>query len=155
MPVVDFTLSAANWQRLNETCEMGLYEAVDAAGGAGASSAYRLGLIVFRIIGLLTVLRCFENGEVPIGEVEADTLDVTTALRIMDICRAHTLYVLASLPKLSNVRPMQIATKQAAKTEKMLKAHALRKQGMSIRNIAEEVGATKSSVQNWLGDKVT
>lgn len=153
MPVVDFTLSAADWQRLNKTCEMGLHEAVDAAGEAGASSAYRLGLIVFRIIGLLTVLRCFENGEAPAGRVEADAKDVITALRIMDIGRAHALHVLDTLPRPST-RPMQLGTKRAEKLGKRLQAHALRAQGMSVRNIAEEVGASKSSVQEWLGDKV-
>ena len=151
---VEVTLSPADWQRLDKAGEAGLYEAVDAAGGAGASSAYRLGLIVFRLIGLLTVLRRFENCIAPVGRVEADAQDVTTALRIMDIGRAHALHVLATLPKPSAVKPMQVGTKQAGKLEKMLKAQALRAQGMSVRNIAEKVGAPKSSVQEWLGDKV-
>ena len=39
-------------------------------GGAGGSSAFRLGLIAWRVAGLLTVLRCFENGEAPTRLVE-------------------------------------------------------------------------------------
>jgi hypothetical protein len=151
---VEITLSSTDWQQLDEACQDGLQEAVCVAGGAGASSAFRLGPIVFRLIGVLTVLRSFENSEVPAGRVEADTRDVTAALRIMAVARAHALHVLATLPKSDYAKSAQIVSKRVIKAEKMQKALALREQGMSIRDIADEVGLPKSSVHVWFGTKV-
>ncbi|QKG54378.1 DUF3987 domain-containing protein [Hymenobacter sp. BRD67] len=60
---VKIVLPVAEWDKINAAGERGLAQAVTEAGAAGASTAFRLGLITWRIAGILTVLRCFENGE--------------------------------------------------------------------------------------------
>ena len=116
------TLSTADWRRVNETGAAGLAEAVEDAGTAGGSTAYRLGLTAWRIIGILTVFRGYENGEAPAGEMEADERDVTTALRIMDSVRAHALHVLEALPKSPTPRPNGKHQKAEQRADQMERA---------------------------------
>ena len=123
----------------------GLAEAVSEAGTAGGSTAFRLGLIAWRIAGILTVLRCFENGEAPGETIEADPRDVTTALRIMHTARAHALAVLASLPQ-----PARPRVGPAAKADREAMVKELHAQGQSMRCIADQTGVPKSTVERWL-----
>lgn len=143
-------LSAADWARVNAAGAAGLAEAVEDAGAAGGSTAYRLGLIAWRIIGILTVLRSFENGEAPPGEMEADERDVTTALRIMDSARAHALHVLSVLPAAPVPRTSNKHQKTEQRADQMEKARAMHKQGISVRKIADALGVPKSTVEHWL-----
>ncbi|GAA4054403.1 hypothetical protein GCM10022409_46830 [Hymenobacter glaciei] len=85
---VEIALTVSDWHRLNAAGAAGLQEATTHGGGAGASQAFRLGLIAFRVAGLLTVLRCFEKGQAPAGRLECNPADVGTALAIMDTARA-------------------------------------------------------------------
>lgn len=146
--VVEITLTPADWQRLNAAGQVGLNEATDLAGGTGASTAFRLGLIAWRIVGLLTVIRCYENGEAPAGCLLADPIDVGTALTIMDTARAHALAVLEMLPT-PGTRP---GNKSATKASQQALVHELHKQGLSYREIAERVGISFKTVGNWLKD---
>ena len=143
---VEITLTLADWQRLNVACAAGLDEAAATGGGAGASTAFRLGLIAWRIAGLLTVLRCYENGEALTGHREADPADVGTALAIMDTARAHALAVLATLPTPGGAK----AGRYAPKAEKETQARALHAQGLSVRDIAQQIGVHYSTVSRWL-----
>lgn len=149
---VNITLADADWNRLDAAGQAGLLEAVEVAADAGASSAYRLGLIAFRIIGLLTVLRCFENGEVPSGQLQADAQDVIIALHIMDVARAHALHVLATLPA---TKPVRSVEKHAQKAAKAAQALALKQAGMSVREIGHNLGVPSSTVQGWVKAEVT
>ena len=143
---VQITFSADDWERLNKAGKAGLEEAHDAAGGVGASTAYRLGLIAWRIAGLLTVLRCYDNGEVPDGIIEAASVDITSALAIMDTVRAHALVVLASLSKTSP----KSTNDHAVKAEKQAEVRRLRALPTSIRDIVKVTGVAKSTVQAWV-----
>ena len=145
---VEFTLSPTDWQRLDAAGEAGLQEAIGVAGGAGASTAFRLGLIAFRLIGLLTVLRCFENGEALTGQIQADAQDVTAALLLVETARAHALHVLVNQPRASKV-PQQLTT-AAEKADKIARAHELKGKGMTVRQIADEIGKSPSTIQDWL-----
>ncbi|MBC6991944.1 DUF3987 domain-containing protein [Hymenobacter sp. BT491] len=142
---VEITLAAPDWQRLNTAGAAGLDEALALAGGAGGSSAYRLGLVAWRIAGLLTLLRCFENGQAPTGRLEADPADVGTALAIMDTARAHALAVLAMLPT-----PGGTPSRYAAKAEQETRAQELHAQGLGVREIARQVGVHFTTVARWL-----
>jgi hypothetical protein len=144
------TLSVADWARVNEAGAIGLAEAVEDAGTAGGSTAYRLGLIAWRIVGILTVLRGYENGEAPIGEMVADERDVTTALRLMDSARAHALHVLDVLPATPTPRTNGKQQRAEQRTSKMASAQELHQQGISIRQIAETLNTPKSTIENWL-----
>jgi hypothetical protein len=144
---VEITLAPADWQRLNAAGQAGLGEAADAAGGAGASTAYRLGLIAWRVAGLLTVLRCYENGEAPTGRLLADPADVGTALAIMDTARAHALAVLASLPTPGGTGNAGRWAKRAADEAQ---ARELQGQGHSLSEIANLTGIPKTTIYRLL-----
>lgn len=144
---VTVVLTREDWARLNVAGAAGLREAKQVAGAAGASTGFRLGPIVFRIICLLTLLRCFEHGEEPTGELTAESADVTTALTLMDNARLHALAVLADLPTEPTVRSTERHRETAEKREQ---AHELQKQGLSIRVIADKLGVPKSTVEYWL-----
>ena len=141
---VEITLSPADWQRLNQAGAAGLDEALALGGGAGGSSAFRLGLIAWRVAGLLTLLRHFEQGEAPISGLEAGSVDVGTALAIMDTGRAHALAILATLAQSASR-----SGKFEAKAEKEAKARALGAQGLSSRAIAEQTGVHHTTVARW------
>lgn len=142
---VEVTLAASDWQRLNTAGAAGLDEALAVAGGAGGSSAYRLGLVAWRVAGLLTLLRCFENGQAPAGRLEADPADVGTALALMDTARAHALAVLAMLPT-----PGDTTGRYAAKAGQEARARELHTQGLGVREIAQQVGVHFTTVARWL-----
>jgi hypothetical protein len=144
---VNVALTREDWARLNMAGAAGLREAKQAAGAAGASTGFRLGPIVFRIICLLTLLRCFERGEEPAGELTAEGADVTTALALMDSARLHALAVLADLPTEPTVRSTERHRETAEKREQ---AHELHKQGLSLRALAEKLGVPKSTAGYWL-----
>jgi hypothetical protein len=145
---VEVTLTAAEWQRLNEACAAGLEAAVATNGSAGASTAYRLGLIAWRIVGILTVLRYFERQEVPSGTLEAAAVDVSTALSLMDTARVHAMTILQNLAKPATFK----ASKQATKAEKVANAQELRARGLSLRQIEEQIGIPFNTVRRWLNN---
>lgn len=144
---IQITLSSADWDKINEAGRAGLAEAVSEAGSAGGSTAFRLGLIAWRIAGILTVLRCFENGEAPSGELEADPRDVTTAIQIMDTARAHALQILSSLPTAPTAK---VGPNQRSKDEQKAQARELHRQGLSYREIATKLIIGKSTISEWL-----
>lgn len=144
---VTVVLTREDWARLNVAGAAGLREAKQVAGAAGASTGFRLGPIVFRIICLLTLLRCFEHGEEPTGELTAESADVITALTLMDNARLHALAVLADLPTEPTVKG---ATKYKEKAEKRERAQEMHGQGLSLRDIAAQLGESKSTVEYWL-----
>jgi hypothetical protein len=144
--LTQITLTKADWQRLNEAGKEGLDEALAAHGGQGASSAYRMGLIAWRIIGILTVLRCFERGEVPGEVLEAEAVDVSTALSLIQTARTHAMTVLGNL-----VQPAKFkANKHDSKAEKIAQARALRVSGLSFRQIGQKIGVPFSTISRWL-----
>ena len=142
---VEIMLTTTDWQRLNIAGAAGLDEAAQ-AGGAANSQAFRLGLIAWRIAGVLTVLRCFENGQAPAGRLVADPADVGTALAIMDTARAHALTVLATLPNPNALGGGKYAAK-AAQAERVKELHAQRQ---GVREIAAQTGQHFTTVARWL-----
>ncbi|OGX82899.1 DUF3987 domain-containing protein [Hymenobacter coccineus] len=148
---VQITLADADWARLNEAGAAGLTEAHDAAGGAGASTAFRLGLIAWRIAALLTVLRCYDDGEVPTGTIEALPGDVTLALTIMDTVRAHALAVLDRLAPVG--KPNKAGSgRHTFRTEHEPRVRELRAQipPVSYARIQELTGVPSNTACNWM-----
>ena len=141
----DVELAPEDWARFNRAGKAGLADARSTAGGAGASTAFRLGPIVFRTVALLTVLRYFDNGEIPAGTLVADPADVTMALALADVARAHALAVLAMLPTAAGT-----TGRYAAKAGQEARAQELHAQGLSVREIAQQVGVHYSTVSRWL-----
>lgn len=145
---VQITLSYEDWGKINEAGAAGLAQALSEAGAAGVSTARRLGLIAWRMVGILTVLRCFENGEAPSGQVEADPRDVTTAVRIMDTARAHALHVLATLPASLGGRAAK-SSRFEENAEKAAQIRSLRAQGTSWRDIEAQTNVPQATARRW------
>lgn len=143
----EITLATTDWNRLNTVCAAGLDEAAQIGGQAGVSTAFRLGLIAWRIIGLLTVLRCFEHGQTPVGRLVADYADVSTALALMDFLRGHALAVLDSLQAPNEMGAKGKRSKQAANELIVQELHA---QGFSVRDIAKQTGQHFTTVARWV-----
>lgn len=141
-------LTLEDWDRFNQAGVAALADARRIAGGAGASTAFRLGPIAFRTIAVLTVLRHFDNGEVPTGCLEADPADVSTALALMSTALVHALAVLDMLPTPGSGTSSSFATK-AAQQGRIRELHA---QGLSIRAIAAQLGISKSTVERWINE---
>lgn len=143
-----FELTADGWATLNAAGSEGLAEAVAIAGAAGASTALRLGLTIFRLAGLLALMRCFEHGEGPGNRIVADAQDVSAAISIVETCRAHALYLLDTLPA-ERGRGSK-TNRLAKKAENQARAVALHQENKSVREIADILGIPKSTIADWL-----
>lgn len=145
-----FEMTSDGWAALNAAGRKGLAEAVVVAGSAGASTALRLGLTIFRIAGLLALLRCFEHGVAPGERIVADAQDVSAAISIVETGRAHALYLLETLPaargSVSNNNGF------AQRAEKQERAIALHLEKKGVREIADILGVSKSTIHNWTKD---
>jgi hypothetical protein len=149
-PTVEITLSEADWDRLDAQGAQMLDEAVAVADGVGASSAFRLGgLITFRIIGILTILRCFDEGRLVTGVIEAQERDVTIALTLSAVSHVHALKVIRDLFK-SNVGHTK-GSNYNDKAEKRALVRKLRTQPvpMPYREIERLHGIAANTACTW------
>ena len=104
---------------------------------------------MFRITMLLTLLRTAERGKVPAGRLLATDDDLNTALALGDVYLAHSLALLARMPRpRTGLVPPRDNWADKAEKEKIVKE--LHAQGMSLRDIAQQVGISKSSVERWV-----
>ena len=94
------TLTAEQWQQLNQTCKSWLQEVTMFTAEEAASIVKRLGLILFRMAMLFTALRKFENGEAATTLVCTNE-DFSTALQLAGIYLQHSLLMFNNLPKQS------------------------------------------------------
>lgn len=140
-------LRPEDWARFNTAGAAGLADARSTAGGAGASTAFRLGPIVFRTIALLTLLRYFENGEAPAGILVADAADVGTALALADVARAHALAVLATLPSPGGGNSAGRWARRAADEARVKELH---EKGQTLGEIVSATGIPKTTVHRLL-----
>jgi hypothetical protein len=92
------TLTAEQWQQLNQTCKAWLQEVTMFTAEEAASIVKRLGLILFRMAMLFTALRKFENGEAAANLVCTNE-DFSTALHLAGIYLQHSLLMFNNLPK--------------------------------------------------------
>lgn len=150
---VEITLSTADWARLDVAGANGLADAVNEAGGAGASTAYRLAQVAFRLIGLFTVLRRWEQGEVPAGILEAEPIDVTTALALMEAFRAHALVVLNSLSQ-KNKNDKVSGGRHAFRTnfEPIVRKMRAQVPPVPYHTIQELTGVPSNTAWRWMKD---
>ena len=121
-------------------------DGIEASRGEQHGSLRRLGLSAFRIAMLLTVLRCFENGEQPTGHLTCSDQDFNTAMTLIRVFREHTNHLLNSMV------PEGTSKANALKTEKLELARQLQAQGLSLRTIAEQTGISKSALHRQFSD---
>ena len=92
-----FNLSEQQWKKLNEIFTNWLLHFKNFEGDVGGSIIVRLGLIVFRISMVLSVLRKFENQDSSQNLICIDE-DFNTAIKIFEALKTHSLLILDLLP---------------------------------------------------------
>lgn len=92
-----FNLSDQQWKKLNDRFANWLLHFKNFEGDVGGSIIVRLGLIVFRISMVLSVLRKFENQDNSQNLICIDE-DFDTAIKIFEALKTHSLLILDLLP---------------------------------------------------------
>jgi hypothetical protein len=140
--------------RFNAAWNAWLRQGVADFGEGSGSAVKRHARACFRLCMLLTLLRCFEDGEAPAGRTLAcEDADLTAALLLADVYRQHALALYERLPRAAGAG-FGTATKYAAKAGQEALARELQAQGLSVRDIAEQVGVHFTTVARWLRCKV-
>ncbi len=141
-------LTADQWGRVNKAGQHGLADVLTQAEQDAAGVAFRLSLSAFRIVLLLTLLRTFEEGEGPTGVLACTDADLTAALTLADIYRAHALVVLDHL----SAHQSTSSNRWAERAEKKRRALELHAQGFSLSEIARLLGIGKTTVHSWVNE---
>lgn len=137
--------------RFSTAWEAWLSNGIADFGEGSGSAVKRHARACFRLCMLLTLLRCFENGEAPAGRtLPCEDADLTVALAIADVYRQHALALYERLPRPAG-SAFKSANKYAGKAEQEARVRELHGQGMSVRSIAEQLNMSKSTVARWLG----
>ncbi|WP_215136592.1 DUF3987 domain-containing protein [Hymenobacter sp. ISL-91] len=145
---VTVELSAEQWQALNEQGAAALAKAVHLHGDEAGSIIKRLGLILFRLCMLLTVLRAHEEGTALRGTLTCNDLDFNTASVLLQVCRRHALALFEQMPR--EQQPQASGRRYAARQTKTEQAIALHQQGVSQREIARTLEIPEATLRGWL-----
>ncbi len=139
-------LTRSQWDALNrrmQTVKAKLFRHFDYAG---ASTAHRTGLHVFRIASVLAVWRAFENG-VDLGHVESVNVadeDFEAALTLAVLYARHAVAVLKALPRESRfVMPSDQMALYRGLPEAFRTAEAIA--------TGSATGVAERTVKDWLG----
>lgn len=93
---VNFELRPSQWEELNNTFDGWLQEMVSRMGEDAASSIKRLGMGVFRVAMILTVLRRYETGTLTENLICED-VDFNSALQMASVFKEHAAAVFSTL----------------------------------------------------------
>lgn len=145
-PVV-VELTPQQWAALNEFGADRLEEAVEQYGEEAGSVIKRLGLILFRISMLLTLLRAVEKDGSVAGVLVCADIDFQVAVTLVDVCRRHALALFEQMPRERRVGAN--ITPRRAKETQTEKALALQQEGLSNRQIAKQIGVSESTLRGW------
>ena len=95
---IHFSLTHNQWNKLNEFGSKSLSKLTTFISEEMASTAKRLGLILYRIAMIISALRYFDNGEVPINMTCSDE-DFDIALKLINTYKEHASFMFGELPK--------------------------------------------------------
>lgn len=134
-------LTDAQWNMLNAAGTKWVSEADDDAVGV----VKRLGLSVFRIAMVLTVIRTLESGHFYSAVLTCADDDFKTSLQLAEVFRTHGLLLLGGT---------NLSTKKRHSTEEkaelIAKARILQAQGRKFREISQELDVPLASIHRWL-----
>ncbi|MGO2357349.1 MAG: DUF3987 domain-containing protein [Mesonia sp.] len=99
---ITFKLTDKQWALLNDYGRECLYTVATFVSEDLSSTAKRLGLIVYRIAMILTVLRYYENGEIETTYTCSDE-DFEIALALIKVYQEHSIFMFKELPKNGSV----------------------------------------------------
>lgn len=95
---IKFKLTDNQWMKLNQFGEACITDLTTLVSEDMASTAKRFGLILYRVAMIITALRYFDNGEVPINMNCSDD-DFEIALKLVNIYQEHSAFMYRELPK--------------------------------------------------------
>ena len=99
---INFNLTTNQWNKLNEFGCKSISKLTTLISEDMASTAKRLGLILYRIAMIISALRYFDNGEVPIHMTCSDD-DFGIALKLINTYQEHAAFMYGELPKSAGV----------------------------------------------------
>lgn len=99
---ITFKLTEEQWKQLNEYGRECLFSIATFISEDMASTAKRLGLIVYRITMILTVLRYYDNSEADAIFTATDE-DFQIAISLAKVYQEHSIYMFKNLPKDASV----------------------------------------------------
>ena len=99
---VTFELTEAQWAKLNVFGSKGLNYLATFISEDLSSTSKRLGLILYRIAMVFTVLRYYENAEVSLNYTCEDR-DFDNALKLVEVYQEHAVTIFKNLPKESAI----------------------------------------------------
>ena len=94
----EFDLTREQWNTLNSEFTNWLNEVANFVGEEATSVVKRLGVILYRIAMILTVLRKFENG-LSERDIQCEDIDFDIALKLVAVYKEHATYMFGTLPK--------------------------------------------------------
>ncbi|WP_170172452.1 DUF3987 domain-containing protein [Hymenobacter rigui] len=143
-------LTKSQQVRFSTAWEAWLSDGIADFGEGSGSAVKRHARACFRLCMLLTLLRCFENGEAPAGRIlTCEDADLTAALAIADVYRRHALALYERLPRPAG-SAFKSASKYAGKAEQEARVRELHGQGLSLREIEAQTGVPFNTAARWL-----
>ncbi len=104
-----FSLSEIQWEKLNQFGDACIKNLTTYVSEDMASTAKRFGLILYRVAMIITALRYFDNGEVPINMICSDD-DFEIALKLVNVYQDHSAFMFEQLPKSNKVADKTLKT---------------------------------------------
>lgn len=101
-PDITFKMSTNQWKKLNDYGRECLSEIATFVSEEMSSTVKRLGLILYRITMIITVLRYYDNGESSATYTATDE-DFEIALSLAKVYQAHSVFMFKELPKQGTV----------------------------------------------------
>lgn len=123
---IHFNLTGNQWTKLNEFGNSSISKLTTLISEEMASTSKRLGLILYRIAMIISALRYYDNGEVPIHMTCSDD-DFDIALKLINTYQEHAAFMFGQLPKSPGV-----ADKTLKKFFDLLPDEFLRKDAVAI-----------------------
>ncbi len=93
-----FALQPHHWKVLNQTCPLWLADAIDDTAKSFSGTVYRLGLVIYRLAMVLTILERYEAGSLTTSVVCQDSAFVT-AMKMAQILLDHSKRMYGVMPR--------------------------------------------------------
>ena len=138
-------LTDPQWEQLNTTCADWLSHVTAFIAEDAASIVKRLGLVIYRLAMQFTAMRKFENGELASRLICTDE-DFTTALRLAEIYKNHSLLMYKNLPKQSEQAQFK-GFDDRMKFYDALPAEFKREEAMAV---AKQLNIPERTAGDWL-----
>ena len=97
-----FALTPSQWRYFNQQLPELLADAIDDTASDFSSSVYRLGLAIYRLAMVLSVIRHYEHGSLS-GSITCDDTDLATAMTMAKVLIEHSKLMYARMHRLGGL----------------------------------------------------